>query len=374
MDLKHSIQQDTWETIHKNYENESYSSAILDSIHMLTETIRNKTGLEGDGSNLIGQAFGGDNPRIQLNKLQTESEKNVQKGIQDILRGLFTAIRNPRSHDNHNDNKSEADAIIAFIDYLLKVIEKSKVKFEESIFLERVFEKYYVKSVEYSELLVSEIPKRQRANIAISVILKRKEGDIQKIGYFMKSLFDKLEENDVLNVFKVISEELKLANTDEDIRTMLHIVPGDNWNNIDEIVRLRIENLLLENLELGKVDLKTNNCLSGQLATWIQTEHLIYFRNVSDWTFQIVKKLDMSYEGREYINRYFWEKICEVNTYEIDFHLESYIREELNRNNEEVIEKIKNQISYEENHPWWEVFKEELKKHPDIKYIDDLPF
>ncbi|OAB44173.1 TIGR02391 family protein [Paenibacillus glacialis] len=105
MELKTNIQQDLWEAIEKNYGNESYSSAILDTIHLLTETIRNKTSLEGDGSSLIGQAFGGDNPKIQLNKLQTESEKNVQKGIQDILRGLFTAIRNPRSHDSHTDTK-----------------------------------------------------------------------------------------------------------------------------------------------------------------------------------------------------------------------------------------------------------------------------
>lgn len=373
MDLKTNIQQDLWESIHKNYENESYSSAILDSIHLLTEMIRNKTGLEGDGSNLIGQAFGGDNPRIQMNKLQTESEKNVQKGMQDILRGLFTAIRNPRSHDKHNDTKAEADAIIYFLDYLLRMLDKSKVQFEELIFLERVFEKHYVKSTEYSELLVSEIPKRQRANIAISVILKRKEGDIQKIGYFMNSLFRKLEQNDVLNVFKVISGELKLANTDEDIRTMLHIVPGNYWENIDEIVRLRIENLLLESLQSGELDIKTNGCINGALATWIQTEHLVHFRSVSDWTYEIVGKLEGKQAEKAYINKFFWNIICEANVNDINFFLESYIRRGLNKNDEEIIKKFEIQVQFSENHPWWEVFKEELKNHPNIQYVD-LPF
>lgn len=331
MDIKNNIQQDLWEAIHKNYENESYSSAILDSIHILTETIRNKTGLEGDGSNLIGQAFGGENPRIQLNKLQTESEKNVQKGIQDILRGFFTAIRNPRSHDKHNDTKAEADAIIYFLDYLLRMLDKSKVQFEESIFLERVFEKHYVKSTVYSDLLASEIPKRQRANIAISVILQRKKGDIGKIGYFMKSIFDKLDEVDMHNIFKVISEELKLANTDEDIRSMLHIVPGKHWNNIDEIVRIRIENILFESLKSGELSMEGDKCKNGALATWIQTEHLMNFQSISNWTYVIVKKLSGSYSEKAYIDKFFWNKICETNFEEIDFFLESYIRGGLNR-------------------------------------------
>lgn len=47
--------------------------------------------------------------------------------------------------------------------------------FEESTFLKRVFDEHYVKSDEYSELLVKEIPKRQKANIAIEVILQRKK-------------------------------------------------------------------------------------------------------------------------------------------------------------------------------------------------------
>lgn len=134
MNINDDIQQELWEAIEKNYANSNYSGAILDAMHMLTETIRNKTGLEGDGASLVGQAFGGENPKIQLNKLQTDSEKNIQKGIQDILKGLYTAIRNPRSHDKMNDGKVDADAIIVFIDYMLNVIDKSKLSFEEDIF------------------------------------------------------------------------------------------------------------------------------------------------------------------------------------------------------------------------------------------------
>lgn len=146
MVLKNEIDIELWETIVKNYQNENYKGAIVDSIFFLTDTIRNKTGLEGDGSSLIGQAFGGENPRIKLNNLQTDSEKDVQRGIQEILRGIYTGIRNPRSHDALIDEKETADAIIVFINYLLGMLDKSKLSFEEDEYVKRIFDQK-VKSI-----------------------------------------------------------------------------------------------------------------------------------------------------------------------------------------------------------------------------------
>ncbi|WP_419872923.1 TIGR02391 family protein [Candidatus Pristimantibacillus sp. PTI5] len=371
MDLKFNVQQDLWEAIEKNYENESYSSAILDTIHLLTETIRNKTGLEGDGSSLIGQAFGSDNPKIQLNKLQTESEKNVQKGIQDILRGLFTAIRNPRSHDKHSDTKAEADSIIYFVDYLLKIIDKSKVNFEESTFLNRVFEKYYVKTEEYSQLLVNEIPKRQRTSIAIEVILRRKDGDVYNLGYFFEALLDKMEDYDLFHLYKVISEELKYTSSDIDIRTILHIAPAKYWNRVDKVVKIRIENLLLENAKMGKYDSSSDNCRYGQLGTWVSSELLRNFENSEEWTIMAIEKLENGNDDdKAYIETYFWDKICEVNSENIHNRLKYYLRRGLKNKNEDIVNKLDSVLQFEKNHPWWEVFEEELKSYPEIVYYD----
>lgn len=117
MTIRNEIDIELWEAIQKNYDSENYTGAILDAVFRLTDTIRNKTGLEGDGVGLIGQAFGGDDPRIKLNKLQTDSEKDIQRGIQEILRGIYTGIRNPRSHDAMVDDKFSADSIIIFLNY-----------------------------------------------------------------------------------------------------------------------------------------------------------------------------------------------------------------------------------------------------------------
>jgi uncharacterized protein (TIGR02391 family) len=60
------------------------------------------------------ETLGGKTPRLKVNRLQTESEQNVQKGIEALLRGIYQAIRNPRSHGRHADEEKDMVAIILF--------------------------------------------------------------------------------------------------------------------------------------------------------------------------------------------------------------------------------------------------------------------
>lgn len=378
MTLQNEIDIELWETVKKNYEAENYTGAILDSILRLTDTIRNKTGIEGDGASLIGQAFGGDNPRIKLNKLQTDSEKDAQRGVQEILRGIYTAIRNPRSHDAATDKKQTADVIIVFLNYLLSLIDKSKLNFDEKDFLKRVFDHYYVKSSEYSNLLVQEIPKRQRADIAITTILKRNDGDIISLGYFLASLLKNLEDSELSRVYKVISDELRTTVEQKDIRYLVNICPGKYWGKIEKSVRLRTENILYEDFSNIIYDASSGNCGShGALSTWITADHLSNFHELIKWT---EKTVDMLKGGDEnliaYINRFFWDKICYANKANITWPLKNYFRDALKNGDREIISKLEEEITCDEEHPWWKVFEEELKKYPDIKAIkvDELPF
>lgn len=372
--IRNELDIELWETIQKNYESENYTGAILDAIFKLTDTIRNKTGLEGDGASLIGQAFGGDDPRIKLNKLQTDSEKDIQKGIQEILRGIYSGIRNPRSHDAMVDDKRAADAIIIFVNYLLGLIDRSKLRFNEEEFLERVFDSYYVKTTEYSKLLVQDIPKRQRANIAIQTILRRNEGDIYSLRYFISELFDHLESSELSRVYKTISDELKMTTNDADIRYIVHICPGKYWGKIDQSVRIRTESILYSDFSKGSFYKISEKCgLFGALATWITEEHLENFAEQDKWTRQAVEMIESEDEHVvEYIETYFWDKICQINRNNISNSLKYYFRKGLNNNNQQVIKKLESQIIWDKDHPWWSIFAKELKSHPDIKYMDFL--
>ena len=377
MTIKNEIDVELWEVIQKNYDAENYTGAILDAVFKLTDTIRNKTGLEGDGSSLIGQAFGGEDPRIKLNKLQTDSEKDIQKGIQDILRGIYTGIRNPRSHDSMSDDKSSTDAIIIFTNYLLKLIDQSKLRFNEEDFLARIFDPYYVKTEEYSALLVQDIPKRQRANIAIQTILRRDEGDIDALGFFLEALFSQLESADLSRVYKVISDELKITTDYSDIRYLVHICPSKYWSKIDTAVRIRTETILYEDFSNGTYNETTERCgKHGSLATWITTEHLIRFGQLEKWTRQAVEMIQSDNdEIVAYVKVFFWRKICDINRTNIAWSLKCYFQNGLKNNDQEIIDQLKDIIEWEEDHPWWDVFEKELKNHPDIKYDPEkLPF
>lgn len=377
MTVRNEIDIELWEAVQKNYESDNYTGAILDAVFKLTDTIRNKTGLEGDGASLIGQAFGGDDPRIKLNKLQTDSEKDIQRGIQEILRGIYTGIRNPRSHDAMIDDKLSADAIIIFVNYILKLIDQSKLRFNEADFLKRIFDPYYVKTEEYSNLIVQDIPKRQRANIAIQAILNRDEGDIYALGCFLASLFNYLDDGEISRVYKIISDELRTTTDHKDIRYLVHICPAKHWNQIEQSVRIRAESILYEDFANGSYDEEIDRCgASGALATWITREHLAAFGELTKWTRQAVEMIQSSDEEVvSYVKRYFWSKICYVNKGDITWPLKYYFQNGLKNDQKQIIEQLKDIIEWEEDHPWWNVFEAELRKYPDIKYDPNkLPF
>jgi uncharacterized protein (TIGR02391 family) len=131
MSLTTNIDPRLWASLQNAYEAGNYTSAILDSIHFLSELIRDKSGLDSDGNNLVGAAFGGQNPIIKVNAGHTESQKDEQRGTEQLLRGIYTAIRNPRSHEKRTDTRETADVVINFANYLLGIIDKSRAAFDK---------------------------------------------------------------------------------------------------------------------------------------------------------------------------------------------------------------------------------------------------
>jgi len=139
MDLRTHIKPDLWKAVESTYQNGNYAHSIVDAMHYLSDFLREKTGVEGDGASLVGQALGGDPPRLRVNKLQTDTEKSIQKGLEQLLRGLYMAVRNPRSHEQWEDSKETADSIIYFINHLLAILDKSEEPFTVDGFVARVW-------------------------------------------------------------------------------------------------------------------------------------------------------------------------------------------------------------------------------------------
>lgn len=79
---------------------DNYFHSVFEATKSVAEKIRQKTGLQSDGSALVDEAFAFKSciPHLALNSLQSESEQSEQKGFVNLLKGLFGTFRNCMAH------------------------------------------------------------------------------------------------------------------------------------------------------------------------------------------------------------------------------------------------------------------------------------
>ena len=83
------------------YMEENYFHAVFEASKGLAERLREKTGLKVDGVNLVKQSFERPKngfPRLVINSLDNETERNEHDGFMRLLLGSFQMFRNPISH------------------------------------------------------------------------------------------------------------------------------------------------------------------------------------------------------------------------------------------------------------------------------------
>ncbi len=80
---------------------DNYFHAVFEAVKSVAEKLRSRTGLTSDGAALVDEALASGkvgHPRLALNALMTESERNEQSGLMSIIKGLFSAFRNTTAH------------------------------------------------------------------------------------------------------------------------------------------------------------------------------------------------------------------------------------------------------------------------------------
>jgi uncharacterized protein (TIGR02391 family) len=267
MSLAGSIDERLWLAVQASYESGNYSAAVLDGVHYLGELIRNKSGLDSDGNTLIGSALGGSNPIIKVNSLHTESERDEQRGVEQLLRGIYTAIRNPRSHEKRADTAETADVVIAFIGWVAGLIDRSKSPFDTEQIIGSVFDRHFAQNERYADLLVERIPKRKRLDLLVTVFQRRQEGNYKCLRLFTQSVLKTLSPEEQSQFWQVVSEALENASGDADFRSAIQIADKE-WGKVSEFARLRAENRLIESIKEGEYDSARKMCPQGSLGTW----------------------------------------------------------------------------------------------------------
>ena len=129
--------------------NGAYTDAVLAGIRCLSDTLRKIGDAEGDGAQLVGQVLGGAAPLFALSKLQTIAEKDEQKGIEQLIRGIYQGIRNPRSHEEIADSEEYAIKVLTLIDLCLTYLARKIEEFDVQVFVARIYDVHFVENLEY---------------------------------------------------------------------------------------------------------------------------------------------------------------------------------------------------------------------------------
>lgn len=305
MNLQTTINNQLWIAIKDSYDSKNYCHGINDAIHFLTDVIREKSGFDDDGEKLISKSFGGENPVIKINKLQTQTEKDIQRGTEALLRGMYQAIRNPRSHEQVKDDVKTADAIILFVDYLITIIDKAKPPFEFDVFLNRVLDKHFVRENEYIEDLVNTIPTKQRFEVLLKLINKREFGEIENFVLVIREIIKNLNQEQLSDLYNFVSEGFTVVDDYTSIRISLEILDPPNWKMIERSARLRIENILLDSIREGR-SYSCNSIIDdmGAIGTFGR-EYLIMFNNQPELRITFLHKLKADYSEQVYVFCFF---------------------------------------------------------------------
>jgi uncharacterized protein (TIGR02391 family) len=132
------VQFDFWNIIHKDiakvaedkFKNGHYADAVESAFKEINKyvkkIVKEKSGEEVDGADLMNEAFSVNNPIIVLDDLSSETGKNVQKGYMQIFSGAMTGVRNPCAHENITIEGKETIHLIFLASLLMYKIEKSQ--------------------------------------------------------------------------------------------------------------------------------------------------------------------------------------------------------------------------------------------------------
>ena len=168
----------------------------------------------------------------------------------------------------------------------------------------------FVENERYAQVLVSEVPVNRRSDVLVALYKNRASFDVRKLRYLIKQLLSLLDEAQLEQYLATVSRQLRTANEESEIRTSLQMLRPDLWPRVHEAARLRIENKLIQDLNVGKI--KWGGKTTGALATWAGS----YLKN-----FELRKQVDIALitklgntdpEDRHYAAKYFLPYFPEI--------------------------------------------------------------
>lgn len=104
-----------------------YFHAVQEAVKGICDRVREISGLNLDGNDLIQTVFSIKNIYIALNSLRTSSEQNQQNGLKEIILGLIHMVRNVTAHElriRWDINENDAIDILQQVSFVHKYLNR----------------------------------------------------------------------------------------------------------------------------------------------------------------------------------------------------------------------------------------------------------
>ena len=105
---------------------DAVESAFKELNNAVKEKVRSRLDKELDGSSLMQCVFSSENPILMVEEnLDTQTNKDTQKGYLAMFSGAMSAIRNPKAHTNMTIGKNDAVRKLVFASMLMYKLDSS---------------------------------------------------------------------------------------------------------------------------------------------------------------------------------------------------------------------------------------------------------
>lgn len=103
--------------------------AIFEAFKAINKRVKAMTGLDLDGSKLMGEAFSNTDPPLLLGDLSTQTGRDIQAGFRFLFMGAVQGIRNPDAHELFKAlDAEEALETLAFASLLMRRLDEAKTR------------------------------------------------------------------------------------------------------------------------------------------------------------------------------------------------------------------------------------------------------
>ena len=95
-----NIHPDLPKKVRRLFDDGYTAEAVFEAFKYVEKEVRRISKISGKtGYKLMTDAFNDQNPKIKLNQLSSDSDKDEQRGFMELFGGAVTGIRNPRGHE-----------------------------------------------------------------------------------------------------------------------------------------------------------------------------------------------------------------------------------------------------------------------------------